>query len=267
MRKSQQIDFLKVLAFTGDDRVSAKGNVCCLYVYSENPNFSDVGKESTRCHTWFDRQENAYFVECFNDGKLIACCGHGLLSAAYYWMHKQRFYELNLQMNDTRISAYLESDTVWLRFPRVFSSPCEPPVWLGDLIANDQSIAASTAGDDNDYLIVQWPDNYPLESLLLPGKALAKFTQRAVIYTAKYKGQAHPGVSMQFRYFAPQYGVDEDDATGSAMRVLADYWAELIVGESSISALQVSPSKGLLKGRVKERTVEIGGFVSLLEQA
>jgi predicted PhzF superfamily epimerase YddE/YHI9 len=267
MEKEQQPDLFKVLAFTGDHITSAQGNVCNIYAYSTRPSSSSTVLDTkvTRCQTWFDNQKNVYVVECFNDGRLIACCGHGLLSTAYYWMHKQKLDKLFLLMNGTLIPTYFDNNNVWLRFPRIACTPCDRPTWLNKLIGNDQSIAAATAGDDDGYLIVQWPDNYPLDCLSKPGKSLAKFSQRAVIYTARYKSIEPSEILMQFRYFAPQYGVEEDDATGSAMRILIDYWAELADQNTTITALQASPAKGLLRARLSKMTVDIGGCVSRLE--
>ena len=67
------------------------------------------------------------------------------------------------------------------------------------------------------------------------------------------------------RFFAPNYGIDEDDVTGSAHCSLAPYWAEKL-GKTELLAHQLSERGGeihcslkgdrvLLKGQAKLRTV------------
>ena len=58
------------------------------------------------------------------------------------------------------------------------------------------------------------------------------------------------------RYFAPQYGVEEDIATGSAMRVLAQYWSSRF---KQLTVYQCSPQGGLLLSRHTATHVEVGG--------
>ena len=115
--------------------------------------------------------------------------------------------------------------------------------------------AAALAGSAQGYLVLQWPDDFDLKQLRRPTSILSKQTERALICTA-----AHPGMGegeIQLRYFAPQYGVEEDSATGSAMRVLADYWYPRF---SQLTAYQCSAGGGLLLSRRTATHVEVGGY-------
>lgn len=258
------MQLFKIFSFVGDKNFSAQGSICYLYTHQQQPKSIHPENQSTSCISWLDLEQNLTVVKCFNHGKPIVCCGHGLLSAAYYWMSKQGVSKINLQMNGAQIQAYFEKDKVWLSFEPITTTQTAVPPWLAELIDNHQAMAAATAANDNGYLIIQWADNYPLESLSRPGKALAEFTQRALIYTAKHPAQtpAQSEVFIQFRYFAPQYGVDEDTATGSAMRVLIDYWATALKQPLSLTAIQVSVNKGLLMARLRDKKVEVGGYCS-----
>jgi predicted PhzF superfamily epimerase YddE/YHI9 len=76
---------------------------------------------------------------------------------------------------------------------------------------------------------------------------------RGVIITA-------PGRTTDFvsRFFAPNYGIDEDPVTGSAHCTLAPYWAKRL-GKSTMNALQLSKRTGALRCRVENERVFLSG--------
>ena len=60
------------------------------------------------------------------------------------------------------------------------------------------------------------------------------------------------------RYFAPNYGVDEDPATGSAHCVLTPYWAARL-GKTRLKARQVSARVGDLECTLKGDRITLAG--------
>jgi predicted PhzF superfamily epimerase YddE/YHI9 len=66
------------------------------------------------------------------------------------------------------------------------------------------------------------------------------------------------GVDFVSRYFAPNYGVDEDPATGSAHCVLTPYWAARL-GKSRLTARQISKRVGELDCTLRGDRVTIAG--------
>ena len=89
---------------------------------------------------------------------------------------------------------------------------------------------------------------------------LGKFTRRALIATCE-SHFSHDLAKIESRYFAPQYGVPEDPATGSAMRVLALYWQQQGLGPQ-LSNYQRSASGGLLFSEIANANhVDIGGRI------
>jgi predicted PhzF superfamily epimerase YddE/YHI9 len=68
--------------------------------------------------------------------------------------------------------------------------------------------------------------------------------------------------AIQLRYFAPQYGVPEDTATGSALRVLAEYWSPRF---TRLTAEQCSPAGGLLLAQWTPDHIDVGGRCSMLK--
>ncbi len=251
----------------------AKGNPCQLTIYQAEPNtpprFNQV---ATLCQSWPAADKPLTIcVQCYNrSGFSIHCCGHGMLAAADWWMRNLHYQQLDLLMNNSVISARREDERIWLRFPRIHTDICPIPEWVETLMGNMvermvesmvgvmvevMPITAALAGDEEGYLILEWPDNFPLQDLPRPGIALANFTRRGLIYTARQSSSE--GIDICSRYFAPQYGEEEDVATGSAMRVLADYWQEDF---TFLTAYQCSKEGGLLMSQIDDDYVDIGGY-------
>ena len=156
-------------------------------------------------------------------------------------------------MNNSLINAELKQQKVWLTFPRISCVISQPPQWLHNIFPNNNIINSAEAAGASGYLILQWPNDTDLRQLPTPDNSLAQYTQRAIICVAK---QSTTDVNIHFRYFAPQYGNAEDSATGSAMRILADYFT----ANEHLCALQVSSEQGLLFSQLERNTVKIGGY-------
>ncbi len=254
-------------AFVGGAKANTTGNPCQLHIYGAQPESISCSEQlESECHSWpHETEQNTVVVRCYNKQHLIRCCGHGLLTTAKWWMQQTATSSLALAMHDSNIQARITNDVVWLKFKRLPTYQCEVPSWVSNLPIGSPPTAAALAGGDSGYLILQWPDNYPIEHLARPGDLLSHHTQRALIYTARQpitepsttKQYLQENSDIHYRYFAPQYGIAEDSATGSAMRVLADYWAAQF---TTISALQCSPRKGYLMSRVSDNYVEVGGY-------
>ncbi|MBV9701726.1 MAG: PhzF family phenazine biosynthesis protein, partial [Methylobacteriaceae bacterium] len=70
------------------------------------------------------------------------------------------------------------------------------------------------------------------------------------------------GVDFVSRYFAPNYGVDEDPVTGSAHCVLTPYWASRL-GRNELGARQISPRGGDLLCTLHGDRVTLAGHAVL----
>lgn len=194
-------------------------------------------------------------VRCYQYQRLIQCCGHGLLASAHYWQQQLDCDELLLEMNNSPVPSWHEDELTWLSFNTLSTHRCQVPEWINQVFPDPvQPIAAATAGDDQGYLVLQWPDAFSLAQLPQPKAGLEQFTQRAVICTTAQPDAGNGAIEL--RYFAPQYGVEEDMATGSAMRVLAHYWSRRF---DRLSAWQCSPTGGQLFANFKGDRSEIGG--------
>lgn len=216
----------------------------------------------TRCMTWPEGRNRAV-VRCLTAaGQPIQCCGHGLLCSASLWLARWQSPGV-LAACDTNIPCRREGDLVWIGLPAL---PCEPvatPQWAARVLGDTDAaaiLACASAGPEDGYMVIQMQPDYDLAAIAPPERNLAAFTGRALIVTCAVTARtALCDEQVHFRYFAPQYGVVEDAATGSAMRVLAPYWH---APGRELVALQRSSAHGYLRARLEGDRAWVGGHVA-----
>jgi len=265
-------------AFT-HPQLQIEGNPCALVVVEDLArNLDPPQSHVTYCLTSpavpNKKTMPDYVVQCFTpEQQSIECCGHGLLLAAWHWLVESKQSELRLVMNDSSVRAFLEGSNdelavegprVCLQFSDIVMTPVTVPLKLIDEIGlskNSLPISAAHVGDEQGYLVLQFADNTELKKLPKPKQSISKFTQRAIIYTAAQP--EHGAEAISLRYFAPQYGVDEDGATGSAMRVLARFWSARF---DKLHAIQASEAGGQLFSELVGDDIIVKGYCHWFEQ-
>lgn len=253
-----------IVAFVPREVESAhvvSGNPCLLHVLDSAPLHPVDAFGPTVCQSWPERQSGrpVISVRCFGPGgESIQCCGHGLLASAYAWQRQLGCEELTLSMHGSIVVSWRDKELTWLRFNAPSIKACPLPAWVREVFvgaAADAPIAAATSGSEQGYLVLQWPDHFDLSVLQPPAKSLSELTDRALICTSAQPAGGEGAI--QLRYFAPQYGVVEDDATGSAVRVLGEYWSSRY---TQLTARQCSLAGGLLFSRRENNHVDVGGY-------
>lgn len=246
-------------AFVGDGHLAAAGNPCLVAVESQPPQTRPGPATATQCITW-PIDEHRAGVGCWTaDGTPIQCCGHGLLSCAALWSRRWPGDGMLMGM-EAEVPCRTLSDQHWIGLPSVDVTPGEPLDGIVRLLgATQEPTHGAEIGEHDGYLIVEMPDGTDLGTLAPPGAELARLTARALIVTCTM-GEQKAKPLVHLRYFAPQYGVAEDSATGSAMRLLAAYWHARGLGKE-LTALQRSANGGLLHSRVEADYTWVGGRV------
>ena len=90
-------------------------------------------------------------------------------------------------------------------------------------------------------------------------RLLAQLPERCVIATAPADD---PELDFVSRFFAPNYGIDEDPVTGSAHCMLAPYWGARL-NKTTMKARQISNRGGNLRCELHGNRVRIGGHAVL----
>ncbi|WP_169816860.1 PhzF family phenazine biosynthesis protein [Kangiella sediminilitoris] len=199
---------------------------------------------------------NSINVRFFNTSHEILLCGHGLLACARV-LTDYGFHSMTIKTVSDKVQVEVQSDSsVWVKFSELVAEPDLAPDWIATCLSVPPA-DVSRAGPSNGYWVMEWPADFDLSSLVINSDVLKSSTQRALIATQKSNRNK---LDYCFRYFAPQHGVTEDKATGSANRVLTSYWSKKL-GKPEVNALQLSPGGAFLKGRFEHGAVWISGNV------
>ncbi|KZN38199.1 PhzF family phenazine biosynthesis protein [Pseudoalteromonas luteoviolacea] len=171
----------------------------------------------------FVQPDGPHLIRWFSPHGEIQFCGHGTLAAA-----------------DVLIT-FLNSSQETLNFQSVSHSICvkrtasskyimflpQPELRISSLTHDMHNIFGQEVRNlkqtksENGYFVAQLPNR---DSLLKFDFAVDKYcqtTRRALVVTTRDDNHSN---TLYFRYFAPQYGVKEDSATGSAAPLLAAFW-------------------------------------------
>lgn len=200
-------------------------------------------------------------IRWFTPAVEVDLCGHATLAAG--WVLSEISGEsgtLTFSSRSGDLTVAVDGELLTLDFPAQSTKPTALP----DIVQK----ALALEGDYPSYRAEVKAGNWLIE-LGSVGEVLAIEPQMellrqqpegGVIVTARGEG-----CDFVSRFFAPNYGIDEDDVTGSAHCSLAPFWAEKL-GKNELLAHQLSERGGeihctvqgervLLKGQAKLRTV------------
>lgn len=198
-------------------------------------------------------------AQFWNRGQPVKRCGSGNIAiSAFARQYLSESESFSLQLQTLAGSLALGHD----RFGPYYISTPEPQYPLAQRgfwrhILGQGCAAAGLAGGASDYALLEL-DRPPLA--LQPRLThLKHFSRRALI--AFYPSSSE---AVQMRYFAPQYGSDEDAATGSAAVQVAEYlWRRY--HWRSCWVVQQSAGGGLIQTEKRGRQVRVSGEARIEE--
>jgi len=169
-------------------------------------------------------QHAFYHVRCFNEQDEIQCCGHGMIAAAKAIFSMSD--KSTITINNSISASYNADKTISLSLPRLLAQDVSLPGWLEDMLLYQGKSClpgkAALSAENDGYLLLEFETPLPVDvfrGLQVDSKAICENTNRAVVIVQFDQPKQH----LYARYFAPQYGVEEDSATGSVMRFVGDY--------------------------------------------
>ena len=191
--------------------------------------------------------ETAFFVPVdehwelrwFTPTKEVALCGHATLAAAYVLVKhlgcKRRHLEFETRFSGKLIVTQMEDGLLSMSFPAIPINPCDKQLAVSAALGDKPKsvYVGHYAPDQFDYVAVF--DSEESVADLRPD--FAKFSlldSRGIIATA-----AGENCDFVSRYFAPNFGINEDPVTGSAHCLLTPYWSQ-ILDKNNMLARQVS---------------------------
>lgn len=204
------------------------------------------------------RVDTAWRVAAFSAaGAPIRFCGHGALAAARVVFDHGAPQSATLQFASaaqTWSATRAGADAIALAFARPEIELSAPP----EFVVRGLQVAprrAARAGGPDDYWIIETDSAAAVATAQPDAEVICAATARAIVLAAPTADGAAQ------RYFAPQYGEQEDAATGSAAVQLAAYWhATRAVTELTVT--QLSAAGGLMHLRCDATTVELRARVA-----
>ncbi|MBZ2191577.1 PhzF family phenazine biosynthesis protein [Pseudoalteromonas arctica] len=220
-----------------------KGSSALIIIYKNgltSKTMQYIASQSTYPATVFLNQNEITKRHCkirwFNQTSEIKRCGHGTLAAANFLIdHLGYCPEVFTSMSNERFTIRVKKQGAQLLLKSI--EPKKSELAIGELksVFSSAIKAAYTTADKNGYTVVLFSKEFnkefskefdksvkkdDLKSVHVDFKALCALHKNAVI-ALSIKNKDKKNAIAHFRYFAPQFGVNEDSATGSAVSVIA----------------------------------------------
>jgi PhzF family phenazine biosynthesis protein len=228
----------------------------CILPEARSPRWmQEVAMEMNLSETAFlQRQADGFQLRWFTPTVEVDLCGHATLASAHVLWEAGHFQPDQTARFYTRsglLAAQRNDEWIELDFPAQPAEQTSPPL---ELLAALGVTARYVGKSRSDYLI-EVENEQAVREIRPDFRALAQTPARGIIVTSQ---ATSPGYDFVSRFFAPAVGIAEDPATGSSHCCLGPYWKTRL-GKSELLAYQASPRGGVIRVRVAEPRVFLGG--------
>ncbi|MFD6907872.1 PhzF family phenazine biosynthesis protein [Streptomyces sp. DSM 116494] len=240
------------------------------FAFPDDDRLQNIAMEVNHAETAFAHRlpeggEADWALRWFTPVTEVAMCGHATLATAHV-LHTTGAHKGPVRFatrSGVLIATPGEDGAVTLDFPTAPLTAADVPEGVAEALGARPLTAFDTGPDIGD-LLVEVDDERTVHALRPDHKALAGFSERGVIATARAENPAL-GYDFVSRCFFPNVGIDEDPVTGSAHTALAPYWSQRL-GRPVLTGLQASPRSGLVRTEVRgARTLLSGRAVTVIE--
>ncbi|MER6983511.1 PhzF family phenazine biosynthesis protein [Streptomyces carpinensis] len=257
-------------AFTDRPFAGNPAGVLLLDAFPQDDWLQKVALEVNHAETAFAHRlpeggDADWALRWFTPATEVAMCGHATLATAHV-LHTTGAHTGPVRFatrSGILIATPAEGGAITLDFPTAPLTPVEVPDGVADALGAEPRTAFDTGPHVGD-LVLELADEKTVRSLSPDHKALAAYSSRGIIATARAEDPAR-GYDFVSRCFFPNVGIDEDPVTGSAHTALAPYWSERL-GRTDLTGLQASPRSGRVRTGLRgERTLLTGHAVTVVE--
>ena len=247
-----QIDAFADRLFAGNPAA-----VCLLDHWIDEQTMQQIAAENNLSETAFIvPAADSYEIRWFTPVVEVDLCGHATLAGAFVLLnfYNQKAEEINFfSPRSGVLNVSKDRDLLWLDFPADSIAP-SPDFYLVQKAIGLKPLELFRG--KTDYMAVLRSEE-EIRRLKPDFSAVTELPARGLIVTA-------PGIEADFvsRFFAPQSGIEEDPATGSAHTTLIPYWSERL-GKKVMQAAQLSKRGGTFFCRNDGSRMAIGGRARL----
>ncbi len=241
-----QIDAFAKQAFEGNPAA-----ICPLPFWLPDGVMQLIAEENNLSETaFFIETDSGFHIRWFTPTTEVDLCGHATLAAAYVLFHCLDYKRDQIEFDSRSGLLHVSRDEelLVLDFPAQAAAPCETP----EEILHAFGVEPVECLKGEDYIVV-----FELEDDVLSAEPKLEFLReldgRGVVITSL--SEHYDFVS---RFFAPNFGIDEDPVTGSSFTQLAPYWSQRL-GRSKLYAKQLSSRGGEVICELKGERVSIAG--------
>ncbi|MFF9286390.1 PhzF family phenazine biosynthesis protein [Streptomyces griseosporeus] len=257
-------------AFTDRPFAGNPAGVLLLDAFPDDDRLQKVAMEVNHAETAFAHRlpeggEADWALRWFTPVAEVAMCGHATLATAHVLAttgaHQGpvRF----ATRSGVLIATPLEDGSITLDFPTAPLTEVDVPDGVAGALGAEPRAAFDTGPNVGD-LLVELADEKTVRGLTPDHKALAAYSSRGIIATARAEDPSR-GYDYVSRCFFPNVGIDEDPVTGSAHTALAPYWSARL-GSAELTGLQASPRSGRVRTELRDdRTLLSGRAVTVIE--
>jgi PhzF family phenazine biosynthesis protein len=246
----------QVDAFTDKPFAGNPAGVCVLPEPRSERWMQDVAREMNLSETAFLlKQEDGFQLRWFTPAAEVELCGHATLASAHILWETEYLQPQEQARFHTRsgllMAERLDGNWIELDFPAKPEQTTDAPPHLLEALG----IQAQYVGVNVFDYLVEVDTEETLRNMQPDITLLAQVPVRGVIVTSRASTPDYDFVS---RFFAPRVGVNEDPVTGSAHCCLTPYWSKRL-GKNELLAYQASARGGVLRVRISDDRVKIGG--------
>ena len=260
------VPIYQVDAFTSEPFRGNPAAVCLLDEEQPRAWLQSVASEMNLSETAFIiPREGAFDLRWFTPTVELPLCGHATLASAHVLWETQTLppdEDAIFKTLSGELRAHRNGSTIELDFPAIEHEQAEMTAELRTALGIGARYVGLARVDEGDptYLLELESEEQVLQ--LQPDFALLRRdVQACVIVTARSRSNGFDFVS---RFFAPNFGIDEDPVTGLAHCIMTPYWSQLL-GKTEMTAYQASQRGGVVGVRLNgDRVTLIGQAVTVL---
>lgn len=231
--------------------------VCILEDWISDETMQKIAAENNLAETAFVVPSgNSFEIRWFTPLVEVDLCGHATLATAFVLFNcldysNEKIIFQSIRSGELRVSQ--QNDTLFMDFPADVLNHCDNVAQIKECIGIEPY---EVYKGKTDFIAVVEKES-DVQSLCPNFNEISKLDARGLIVTAN--GEKVDFVS---RFFAPQYGINEDPVTGSAHTSLIPLWSKKL-GKQEMSAKQLSKRGGELICINNDARVSIGGKAKL----
>lgn len=210
--------------------------ICPLDAWLPDEVMQSIANENNLSETaFFVKNSTGFDIRWFTPAKEVDLCGHATLASAFVLFNILGYSEQTICFDSkSGILEVTRNDNMFeMDFPSQVATPCPIPEQILNAF-EEQPVECLKA---EDYIVV-----FENESSIFNAKPdlslLAELDLRGVAITSKATKY-----DFIIRFFAPNYGINEDPVTGSAFTQLIPYWSK-VLNKSELTAKQESNRGG-----------------------